>query len=372
MTRIVVVGGAGSFGARITERLTKITNVEVIIAGRNSDSLTKVSQKLNASLKVPIQTVVVDSCSVTPEQLADIGTDIVINASGPFQDQNTRLAEAAIANRSHYIDLADARPFVIDIEKLDQKARDAGVLIVSGASTVPGISSTVLCHLAQQLATMDSVAIGISPGNQFEPGSATTRSVLKGLGKPIETRRNGNSATLYGWQNLKRGNFAKLGKRWLCNVDVPDLELIPRHFPKIKTVSFQAGAELSIQHLGLWALSWAARARILAHPEGLTDFLLALKGLTKSFGSNTGGMFVTVTGRDHDGTRLEKRWTLVACEGHGPFIPTLASVILAKALARGEQPMTGARPCFDLVSYPALLEEISDLSITCTIDQAMR
>ncbi len=372
MTRILVVGGAGAFGERITQRLAPTPNVELVIAGRSAEHTRDAAKHLEAATNVKIQTAVIDTCTVTSDLLADIGADIVINASGPFQDHDYTLAEAAITNHSHYIDIADARDYVVGIDLLDQKARDAGVVVISGASSVPGISSTVLCHLSQNLTMIDSVAIGISPGNHFDPGAATTRSVLKGLGQPITTQRDRKPATCYGWQSLKRGRFGELGKRWLSNVDVPDLDLIPQYYPDIKTVTFQAGIELSIQHLGLWGLSWCVRSGILKHPERLAVPLLKLKRLTKSFGSNRGGMFVVVSGCDGTGTQMEKRWTLVARDGHGPFIPALASVILARNLANGKITYTGAQPCFDLVSYQALLDEIADLSITCTIEQAVR
>lgn len=372
MARIVIVGGAGTFGKRIVARLARSKNIDITIAGRTEDRLKMAAHAFGAQLDTDIQTAVLDSSNTTANQLADVGADIVINASGPFQEHDRTLAQAAIANKCHYIDLADARDYVMGFERLDLAAQEANVLVLSGASTVPGLSSTVVGHLAQDLALADTVSIGISPGNHFEPGLATTQSVLNGLGQPILTRHAGKPATCYGWQNVKRGNFGTLGNRWLSNVDVPDLDLFPQHYPEVQTVSFQAGTELSIQHLGLWGLSWLARARLLRRPERLAKTLLALRRMTRRFGSDRGGMFVTVTGRDHDGAEIEKRWTLVARDGHGPFIPTLASVILAKSLAKGELPKIGASPCFNLVSYQDVLDEISDLSITCTIDQAMR
>lgn len=372
MTRILIVGGSGAFGARIAERFAKTTDFELVVAGRNQTRARDTAASLRNQFSAKVKAVALDSLTVQPEQLADIDAEIIINASGPFQEHNTRLIEAAIVTKTHYIDLADSRSYVTGIDAFDVKAKQANVLVVSGASTVPGLSSIVLRHLAENLATVDSVEIGISPGNHFDPGEATTRSVLSGLGQPIVTRRNGKHHTVYGWQSLNRKSFGTLGDRWLANVDVPDLELIPKHFPDIANVTFQAGTELSIQHLGLWGLSWLARAGLLKQPEKLAPALLALKRLTRAFGSDCGGMRLSVIGQDPHGQQIEKLWTLVGRDGQGPFIPTLASVILSKALATGELKQRGACPCFDLFSYAAFEKEIDDLSITCTITQAVR
>ena len=372
MTRVLIVGGSGAFGARIAERLAKTSDFELVIAGRNEDRAKDAAARLRDQFSAKATAVQLDSLTVRPGRLEAIGASVIINASGPFQDHNTRLIEAAITNQNHYIDLADARSFVINIEKFDQRAKDAGVLVVSGASTVPGLSSTVLCHLAKDMTTLDSVEIGISPGNHFDPGVATTRSVLKGLGQPIVTTRSSTQDIIYGWQNLSRKSFGDLGNRWLSNVDVPDLELIPKHFPEVEDVSFQAGTELTIQHLGLWGLSWLARAKLLRRAEQLTPALLALKRLTHGFGSNCGGMRLSVSGRDHQDQRIKKLWTLAARDGHGPFIPALASVILTKTLATGGTKHRGACPCFNLFSYTAFQNEIDELSITCTIERAVR
>ncbi|MCH9765322.1 MAG: saccharopine dehydrogenase NADP-binding domain-containing protein, partial [Alphaproteobacteria bacterium] len=233
MARILIVGGYGAFGTRTAQRLASETTLEIVVAGRNLEHAQQAATDLDGRFPAAVTAAFVDSVAITSQQLATIEPDIIINASGPFQDQNTQLAQAAIENSCHYIDLADSRDFVVGIRKLDAAAQNANVLIVSGASSVPGLSSTVLCHLARDLASIDAVSITISPGNRFDPGEATTRSVLKGVGKPIETRRGGSSTIIYGWQDMRRRHFGALGSRWLGNVDVPDLQLIPEYFPEI-------------------------------------------------------------------------------------------------------------------------------------------
>ena len=73
--------------------------------------------------------------------------DLLVDASGPFQtygDDPYRVARAAIANGAHYFDLCDNADFCQGISALDGAARAAGVCVVSGMSSVPALSSTVV------------------------------------------------------------------------------------------------------------------------------------------------------------------------------------------------------------------------------------
>src|SRR5690606_18682564 len=113
----------------------------------------------------------------------------------------------AIGAGCHYIDLADARDFVVGLPALDAFAREAGVLAVSGASSVPGLSSAVVSAHAGAFAELRAIEIGISPGNAFDPGLATVSSVLGGVGQPVRMLEDGAWRTVHGWQGLGRRSF---------------------------------------------------------------------------------------------------------------------------------------------------------------------
>lgn len=114
MTRVLVLGGYGNFGTRICRALTMRGGIEVIAAGR------------------------------------------------AFQGQDYRVARAAIEIGAHYLDLADAREFVVNFSReLDPLARAANVFAVCDASTLPALSTAVLDVLA---ARFERMAAGDSSG----------------------------------------------------------------------------------------------------------------------------------------------------------------------------------------------------------------
>ena len=121
---VLLLGGYGAFGGRIAERLAGQPNVRLIIAGRSLDGARSFAASLSpATARATVTPAALDASQITEREPAEFGVDILINASGPYQWQDYRLARACIAARVHYIDLADARAFVTGIGALDAQAR---------------------------------------------------------------------------------------------------------------------------------------------------------------------------------------------------------------------------------------------------------
>lgn len=364
MSRVVIVGGYGAFGAHAAERLAAEPELEIVIAGRSREKAEAHALALKRTAKARISYARLDATRTSGEEIAALRPAVLINASGPFQEQRYDLARACIAARCHYVDLADARAFVTGIAALDEDARAANVCVISGASSVPGLSSAVVREYAPSFAKLDDIEIGISPGNSFDPGVATVASILGGVGKPFTRRGDGREEIAYGWQGLHRYAFPGLGTRWMADVDVPDLDLLPTHYPDLRSARFYAGLEVELFQIGLWALSWPVRGKVMHSLSGLTGVLLKAKHSLRFLGSDAGGMFVTLLGRDESGAAKEINWNLIARAGHGPYVPAIASVVLAKKLVAGQGPPAGARACFEQFSLNEFQAAVSDLSIS--------
>ena len=362
--RILIVGGYGAFGARVAERLAREADLHLIIAGRDAVRAAAAASTLGQTARAAISSAVVDATQPHVAALAERRPSVIINASGPFQAQDYALAHAAIAVGAHYVDLADVRGFVCGIGALDAAARAAGVLVVSGASTVPALSAAVVEHYAGRFHPLRIIDIGVVPGNHFDPGLATTQSILRGLGEPILVRQGGEPGFVHGWEYVRRRDIPGLGRRWLANCDVPDLELFPKRYPQVQTVSFGAGVEVGLFHHALVVLATLKRLGLVQRPERFASHLLAMKRRLGFLGTDRGGMVVTLRGPDAAGVVQTIDWYLVAGSGHGPVIPTVAATLLARGLARGEIHERGAMPCVGLVTLDAFLAEIADLDIS--------
>lgn len=368
LTRIVIVGGYGAFGWRAARLLSNDASLELILAGRNPTRAAGAAVELRQTARSNVESAAFDASAVTAHDVAALAPNIVINASGPFQKGTYALAQACIGAGCHYIDLADARGFVAGIPTLDTLARNADVLVVSGASSVPGLSSAVVRRYAPEFSSLMSLDIGISPGNSFDPGVGTVESVLGGVGAPLAMKLGGGWRRVHGWQGLRLQSFGEAGRRFVGYVDVPDLDLFAHHYPTLETIRFQAGLEVSLFHLGLWGASWLVRGELLHKPEKFAWRLLAAKKWLSFLGSDRGGMYVVMEGLDRAQQPKRLTWRLTARSGDGPYAPALASVALARRLVNGTEKRRGAMACFGLVTLEEFEKECAGLDIdwACT------
>lgn len=353
---VLILGGYGNFGKRIARALVK-AHVSVIIVGRDRAKAEALATELGALAHPAAFDVNVDFA----DHLARLQPCAVVNTCGPFQDTDYRVAETCIAHGVHYIDLADGRAFVTGVTQLDEAAKAKRVSVISGASTVPGLSSAVLEHFKHEFATIDSVRFGISPGQRAERGLATTQGILTYVGKPLAPFAGHPRA--YGWQDVYRQEYSGLGKRWMANCDIPDLDLLPARY-NIRSIQFSAGLELAPLHLGLWAMSWLVRLGMPLNLPKHAAKLLAASNWFDRFGSADGGMHMIISGTGIDGSPHERRWFIIATDGYGPHIPTIPAIVLAKKIAAGTVLASGAYPCVAQVSLTEYLDELKDYPIT--------
>jgi len=333
-----------------------------LVAGRNLASAALAA----ARLQLPGERAIALDAN-DPElagRLQELGVNTVINTAGPFQSQRYTAATAAIQAGCHYVDLADGREFVLGIESLNSAARARGVSVISGASTVPALSTAVVDRYLPRFERLDSIDIGISSGAR-PPGLATLKSVFGYCGKPFQEWRDGAWRTTYGWFNLQRRLFPPpLGGRWLGSCDIPDLTLFPKRYPMVRTVTFRAGFAGNTGHLFVWALSGLVRARILPSVTPFAAPLHRIGRWLEPLGSDQGGMFVCLRGEEREGRRLlHINWNLLARQNHGPYIPCGAAIALAKKLANGTPLPTGAMPCVGLLTVKEFLAPLHNLDI---------
>lgn len=358
MTRVLIIGGYGNFGRFISRSLAKDDNISLIIAGRFLSKAQLLADEIGAKAAV------IDIHDNLKTKLAEINPDIVVHTSGPFQSQGYEVAQACIDCGAHYIDLADGREFVSGINALDEKAKKTGLLIVSGASSVPCLTSALIDDYKKEFSALECVDYGITTAQKTTRGLATTAAILSYTGKPFKTLIDGKRQNVYGWQGLRARKYSGLGWRMLGNCNVPDLELFPERYADLKTIRFYAGLELPFIHVTLWALSWLVRIGLVKSLEPSAPLLLKLSFLFDWLGSANSGFHMILTGKDKRGMDKTIQFELIARSGDGPFIPCMPAILLVKKLARDEIKDRGAMPCVGIITKQEYLNALGELDIT--------
>src|SRR6185437_3185261 len=214
--RIVVVGGAGNFGARIVRALRGDPNIDLLVAGRRIISVPDAED-------VPGVSINIDKAGFA-QALKVLSPGLVVHCVGPFQGQDYRVANAALAAGANYLDLADGRQFIAEFAaSVNAQAASVGRVAISGASTLPALSSAVVDELRVGMSSLESIEVTIAPGQRAPRGKATLEAVFSYLGRPFLVWRKGRWRREWGWMDLQNTRL-DIGARLAAACDVPDLE----------------------------------------------------------------------------------------------------------------------------------------------------
>jgi Domain of unknown function (DUF4166)/Saccharopine dehydrogenase NADP binding domain len=358
--RVLIVGGYGTFGGRLADLLIDDPRLTLIIAGRNEPAARDFCERFSAARLVPA---VFDRAGVLEGQLLDLRPDLVVDASGPFQDYGAdpyALPRAAIAVGADYIDLADAAAFVDGIGALDDAARAAGRTVLSGASSFPVLTAAVVRTLAAGLTRVDSIEAGIAPSPFASVGLNVVRAIASYAGKPVTIMQNGARAGRPGFVDSRRMTIAVPGTVPLPPIrfglaDVPDLAVLAKDWPAARDIWMGAGPTPAALHRLLWAAGKLVQWRVLPSLSALAPLMHRVIN-TVRWGEHRGGMIVAVTGEGARGTET-RSWHLLAEGERGPFIPSMAAEALIRRAIAGRKPRPGARSAhhdLELAEYDRL------------------
>jgi hypothetical protein len=357
--KILILGGYGVFGGRLARLLADLNGLELLICGRTLSAAEAFCASYAGTPRVrPLR---VERATIATA-LATERPDLVVDASGPFQDYGDNgysVIEACIDARIPYLDFADAADFVFGVSQFDAAAKAAGIYVLSGVSSFPVLTAAVLREMAK---TMDLASVdgGIAPSPYAGIGLNVMRAVVGYAGAPVKLQRHGRPGQGTGLAESRRFTVAVPGRLPLRNlhfslVDVPDLQVLPPEHPTLTDIWMGAGPVPEILHR---VLNVIAKARARFRLPSLVPFsplFYSVLNLMK-FGEHRGGMYVRAQGLRHGGP-VELSWHLLAESDDGPYIPSMAIEAVIRKLLAGERPADGARPAthaLELGDYEAL------------------
>lgn len=356
LRKILIIGGYGRFGARLVRLLSDEPALELIIAGRSMDKAQALCAEPAAATLTPLR---FERSRDPAAQIARLAPDVVVDAAGPFQnygDKPYAVPEAALRNRAHYLDLADASGFVAGIGRLNSLALEAGRAAISGASSVPALSFAAARSLRPALASVETYTGGISPSPHAQVGLSVIKAIASYAGQPVPIIRAGAPYDAFGLMDSRSHNIqfegtAPLGVRRFSLVDVPDLVLARQVFPGLKSLWFGAAPQPELGHAALTAMAWLVRLRLLSSLVPFARVMDPVANLMR-WGEPRGGMFIRLTGRDHAGNPAGISWNLIADGDSGPSIPSIPAAALIKRWLAGQAPAPGARPAHEALELP--------------------
>ena len=362
--KILILGGYGVFGGRLAVLLAADPRVALIIAGRSLEKARAFCASLPSG--APRMALAFDRDGDVEAQLASIGPDLVVDASGPFQayvGDIYKLARASIAAGADYMDLADSSAFVAGIGAFDAAARAKGVYALAGVSSFPVLTAAVVRKLAAGLARVEMIRAGIAPSPFARVGLNVICAIASYAGQAVTLTRDGAETRGYGLtETMRRAvrppGMLPLESRLFSLVDVPDLRALPPLWPGLRTIWIGAAPVPEVLHRALIALAWLARLKLAPNLAPLAPFFHAVLAKLR-WGAHRGGMFVEIAGADDVGRRARRSWHMLAEGDDGPLIPSMAIAAILRNELDGRRPVAGARAAtgeLELADYDAIFE----------------
>jgi hypothetical protein len=365
--RILVLGASGQFGKRLCGRLIGLDGVALLLGGRDPAKLAETRAGLLALR--PDAAVELAPCDAGASNLAGLlrtyQASLVVHLAGPFQGRDYKVARACLEAGVPYIDMGDGREFVAKFASLDDAARAKGIALVTGASTVPGLSSAIVDAALAKFGVLRSIDYGISASLKTGLGSATLQAVLSYCGKPYQVLDAGAAITIYGLGRPRRHDFpTPVHHRVIVDCDIPDHALFPARYPDLQHMDFGSGIDVPGLAYVLSLMSRCVRRGWVADWDFLRGSVQFFMAAAKPFGSAHSGFFMRCEGRDAAGRRKKMLLEILARGGSGLEIPVTPVVLLVRKMLAGESLPAGAYPCMGLFSLAEFQRALSAFPIT--------
>jgi len=161
----VVIMGCGNVGSDVARFVAEeMSDIEIAIADYNLEAAERLANEVGGKA--------VQFDATVPEDVKRVlnGVDIVFNGVGPFHRFAIPIIEQAIASGVNYVDINDDFDVAIEListEKFDKAAKEAGVTVIFGAGSTPGLTNILGKWGVDQLDQAHS--INIAWGCSFVP-----------------------------------------------------------------------------------------------------------------------------------------------------------------------------------------------------------
>nr|WP_218680958.1 saccharopine dehydrogenase NADP-binding domain-containing protein [Rhodococcus qingshengii] len=233
--KVAVVGGAGAMGRKLVETLATFEEVsEISVLDRDEERLRSLVTLVGPKVRPITFDVKSDDFS---EHLRNV--EVVASALGPYTVFGDTVLRESIKAGKNYVDINDDWEPTLDVLKLNEIAREAGVTALIGMGVSPGVSNLLALRAASELDSVDELYTGwVVAGTQTEPGGARPGAAMLHLVHEstgfVQVVENGESVLA---PPLKRVplRYPGRGAIEVRTVGHPEAVTLPRQFPELET-----------------------------------------------------------------------------------------------------------------------------------------
>jgi short subunit dehydrogenase-like uncharacterized protein len=201
MPNFLIYGSYGYTGQLIVERALK-EGLRPILAGRNAKKLRAQAEQYSLDCRVfPLH----DTAKL---DAALLEVDAVLHCAGPFIHTFRQMAEACLRTKRHYVDISGEIVGFEALASMDDRAKEAGIMLLPGAGFDVVPSDCLAAHLRQRLPSarqfrlfLRGVGAGVSRG--------TAKSAVENMHRQGTIRRDGQLVQVPPAWNVRERDFGR-------------------------------------------------------------------------------------------------------------------------------------------------------------------
>lgn len=180
MDKTFLIYGANGYTGELITRYAVERGMTPILAGRNAIAVEALAKKHHLEYRV----FSLDETGRLDAALQEV--DVVLHCAGPFSLTSGPMVEACLRNKRHYTDITGEIAVFEAMARLDEKAKDAGIMIMPGVGFDVVLSDCLARHLKDHLPSATRLMLAFyGKGSRISHGTQATMTMNIGKGGAI-------------------------------------------------------------------------------------------------------------------------------------------------------------------------------------------
>ena len=179
MNNTFLIYGANGYTGELITRYAVERGMKPILAGRNAIKVEELAKKHHLEYRV----FSLDETDRLDTALQEVET--VLHCAGPFSLTSRPMVEACLRNKKHYTDITGEIAVFEAMAALDQKAKDAGIMVMPGVGFDVVPSDCLAKHLKNRLPSATHLSLAFYGMGRLSHGTQATMTMNVGKGGAI-------------------------------------------------------------------------------------------------------------------------------------------------------------------------------------------
>ncbi|KAI3450004.1 hypothetical protein Pfo_006669 [Paulownia fortunei] len=265
-SRILILGGTGRVGGSTALALSKFCpDLRIIIGGRNRDNGAAMVTKLGNNTE--FSEVDINNSKSLEEALKEV--DLVVHTAGPFQQaEKCTVLDAAIQNKTAYLDVCDDTSYAWRAKSYMNRALDANIPAITTGGIYPGVSNMMAAELVRAAKSEGKGEPQRLRFYYYTAGSGGAGPTILStsfllLGEEVVAYNKGEKIKLKPYSGMLNIDFGQgIGKKDVFLLNLPEVRSI-HEVLGVPTVSARFGTAPFFWNWGMVAMTYLLPAETL-------------------------------------------------------------------------------------------------------------